>query len=488
MGDTGRPPGAVLTTPPDEIQANLQTVTSKEGDRLDGPQKMRSFAQIIDDERKNRNIIEIKITKIFSVVDGVTCKPENLTIAQVGELMFDIIKIKPEDCAGVGLYSSRYDTKEVKLKVGVDPTQYYTITPLVFLDHEVEVKKQGGAVTRVFFRNVPFCIPDEEIINLCRCYGEPVNNKVTYDRPSKESRGVAGASRSVDMRMLPGKQFENFYWMDGPLEGDQGGRITVLHQHQVKQCNHCLMREDSCPAAGSGKLCKERGTKRGEISDYMRHLKLHHNYRSLKLQYEESEFPALSSHRSINDGFGHMMENDQEEEDGLITVRDSESDEMKEKIINLEKQLSESTVIRQQQTHEIATLKANAEKYNIDLNKSGKATVTISATNFIYDAEADALQVIDSGILDTELELYCTATTNRTGKIAQMRNKVLSQVKGMERKRRQRSSSVCSVDSISSGVGVRRPRSEDGEDKKDESLVKNPRLSQSQSLLPMKTK
>ena len=143
---------------------------------------------------------------------------------------------------------------------------------------------------------------------------------------------------------------------------------------------------------------------------------------------------------------------------------------------------------RQQQTHEIATLKANADKYNIDLNKSRKAMVTISATNFIYDADADALQVIDSGILDQELELYCTATTDRTGKIAQMRNKVLSQVKGMERKRRQRTTSMCSVDSITSGVGVRRPRSEDDECKKDENLVKTPRLSQSQSLLPMKKK
>ena len=57
----------------------------------------------------------------------------------------------------------------------------------------------------MFFRNVPFCIPDEEIINPCRCYGEPVNNRVTYYRPSKESRGVAESSMCVDMRMLPGK-------------------------------------------------------------------------------------------------------------------------------------------------------------------------------------------------------------------------------------------------------------------------------------------
>ena len=40
---------------------------------------------------------------IGSRSEEVTTKPENLTIAQVGELMFDFLKIKPEVCEGVAI-------------------------------------------------------------------------------------------------------------------------------------------------------------------------------------------------------------------------------------------------------------------------------------------------------------------------------------------------------------------------------------------------
>ena len=130
-----------------------------------------------------------------------------------------------------------------------------------------------------------------------KCYGEAVNKEVIY-KASKITRGVPGSTRFVDMIFLPGKQFENFYWMEGPLDGDQGGRITVLHQGQVMQCSHCLRRADSCPGGGKGKYCKEKGTRRGEIADYMRHLKVHHKYTSLKMKFRE-EFPQLNTSTTI---------------------------------------------------------------------------------------------------------------------------------------------------------------------------------------------
>ena len=98
-----------------------------------------------------------------------------------------------------------YDTKEVKLKPGVDPTQYCTKdSPLYFKDHQVEVRPHSASSTRVTFKNVPFNIPDEEIINLCKCYGEPVDNLVQYDMPSKATRGVPGSTRFVEMKMIAG--------------------------------------------------------------------------------------------------------------------------------------------------------------------------------------------------------------------------------------------------------------------------------------------
>ena len=137
---------------------------------------------------------------------------------------------------------------------------------------------------------------------------------------------------------------------------------------------------------------------------------------------------------------------------------------------------------------EIGKLKANseAEAVKIDLNKSEAGSITVRATNFEYDEENDTLKVIDAEELNRELENHCTTEVNRGRKIDQMRNRVLSQLKGIERKRRQRDGSADSVRSVNSGVGAVRKRSEDGDDRKDD--FKTPKLchSSQQSLLPKK--
>jgi hypothetical protein len=61
----------------------------------------------------------------------------------------------------------------------------------------------------------------------------------------------------------------------------------------------------------------------------------------------------------------------------------------------------------------------------------------------------------------------------------EMRRRVLSQVKGIERVKRGRHSSVCSVRSIYSVVGTVRAKSET----EDEAVIKNPRIQS--SLLPL---
>ena len=64
-----------------------------------------------------------------------------------------------------------------------------------------------------------------------------------------------------------------------------------------------------------------------------------------------------------------------------------------------------------------------------------------------------------------------------------MRSRVLSQVKGIERSKRGRNLSVCSVRSVYSGVVTVRVRSQSDDD--EENSAKNPRLL-SQSFLPTK--
>ena len=486
MGDPVPPkPGE---PPPLQHHPGHLAATSSVGGSLGGPKQMRTFAQILADERETRNILEIKLTKICTG-DGV--KPENLSLEKIGELMFDVLKLKTDDCDRVALVTNRYDTKEVKLKPGVDPTPYLITDPITFYDHQVIVRVQSSKSVQVTFKDVPLCIPDEEIINLCKCYGEPVNNEVSY-RPSDLTRGIPGSTRFVEMILQPGKQFENYYWMEGPLDGDQGGRITVLHQGQIMQCSHCLRRSDSCPGGGKGKYCKELKTRRGEISDYMRHLKVHHNYISLKMKFKE-EFPQLSSNKTNNDGFGHMKEAVDEDNDnndgehGSKSIRPDDN----EKILLLQQQLSEANLARDQQVHEIAKLKTSINKQEesmkVGINKSNSGQINIRADNFVYDEESDTLQVLDDAALNKELEQHCTSLEkDKVEKLSQMRSRVLSQVKGIERAKIGRNSSVCSVRSVYSGVGKVRGRSESDDD--DENSSKNPRLLPQSFLPTMKQK
>ena len=272
--DKDNPPGGIV--PLDQSMKPSSTVTPSGlggGGFKAGEVKMRPFDQIVAEEKEHRNILEVKITRLQIVEEGVPKPARPLSLDDVSVLIFDVIGVNPQDCLGVALYTSRSDTKEIKLKPGVDTSPYLTRDkPISFKNHEIVVISQTANVTQVTFKNVPFNIPDEEILNLCSCYGMLVDHTVTYERPSLLSRGVMGSTRYVSMKMTPGKQFENFYLLEGPLEGDKGARITVLHTGQEKQCSHCLKRESDCAGAGVGKVCSQLGTARGLMSDYMRHL------------------------------------------------------------------------------------------------------------------------------------------------------------------------------------------------------------------------
>ena len=90
-----------------------------------------------------------------------------------------------------------------------------------FKEHYITIQKQTNNVTHVTFKHVPMNVPDKDIIDLCKVYGEPINNEVVYERPSAKTRGVQRSMRYVMMKMKQGKQFENFYCMEGLLSGDQ---------------------------------------------------------------------------------------------------------------------------------------------------------------------------------------------------------------------------------------------------------------------------
>ena len=86
-----------------------------------------------------------------------------------------------------------------------------------------------NTLTKVTFRDVPFNISDEEVIELCKCYGTSVNTRVHYERLfNTRNKVMMGGTRWVETEMRPGVCFNNFYWMEGPLPGDTGCRDTCL--------------------------------------------------------------------------------------------------------------------------------------------------------------------------------------------------------------------------------------------------------------------
>ena len=333
----------------------------------------------------------------------------------------------------------------------MDPNKYITKELISYKNHLIDVRSMSGSITRVTFKNVPFNIPDEEIINLCECYGEPINNQVSYEKASSNTRGVAGSVRYVEMNMVPGKQFENYYWMEGPLESDRGCRITVLHTGQVQQCSHCLRRADSCPGGGVGKICEKKGTAKGLISDYMKHLKLHHNYTSLKMKYQQEEYPMLSGARKIDDGFGHMVENEVEE---IVHAGSEQGDELAQKdarIADLESQLSDQNLLRQQLTEAKARLATKSK------------SVEIPQHFFEYLEETDEVKTVDESAFEKFVEKNCRARKDRDQKKLEFKNKLLDQVRVVERRRRGLSTSSAASFAWSDTSSKVRARSEEND-------------------------
>ena len=135
--------------------------------------------------------------------------------------------------------------------------------------------------------------------------------------------------------------FNNFYWMEGPLSGDQGKRVLVLHNGQIPQCSHCLRRAGNggCPAGGNGKACNLLKTPRAKMAQYMQSLREKIGYVSLKtrfLELQAKNFPSLQ-------GFDTDIVNNMEEHDVECTdILPENPIEVKDRYIsNLEKEIED---------------------------------------------------------------------------------------------------------------------------------------------------
>ena len=249
------------------------------------------------------------------------------------------------------------------LKPEVDSSKYITCEPIVYKDHEITVKKMLNDVTKVTFRNVPMYVPDEEILHLCGVYGTVVDNRVYWEKmriTTSSKKGVlTSPTRYVIMNMNNGASFNNFYWMEGPMSGDPGRRITVLHHGQRQQCFNCLRTAISgCKGAGNGRACVKANGERAKMSNYMEALKATTGYESLKSKYMRQLAKTYPSLQGEPQQFNITLSEDMEDAEQV----DSENDEKEVTLgilpINpiVEKDMEIADLLK-----EVATLKSQLE-------------------------------------------------------------------------------------------------------------------------------
>ena len=227
---------------------------------------------------------------------------------------------------------------------------------ILFKGFSVNVKKQLNNITRVTFKNVPLNVPNEDILHLCSSYGKPLDNNVYFDTLTNQR--IKGSTRFVDVELNKGASMMNYYWMEGPLSGDQGRRVLVLHNGQVSQCSHCLRKAGpgGCPAGGNGKACNLMETPRAKMLNYMQSRKAQTGYVSLKTKYMEKQarhFPSLpgfdsdiSSSMEENGEVDIVPINPIEEKDLQIAALEKNVESLKSKdieILQLKEALSKTS-------------------------------------------------------------------------------------------------------------------------------------------------
>ena len=161
-------------------------------------------------------------------------------------------------------------------------------------------------------------VPDEELLHLCGIYGTVVDNKVHWEQlriTTSTKKGVlTSPTRFVHMHLKNGASFNNFYWMEGPMPGDSGRRITVIHTGQKQQCSHCfLTAATGCKGAGNGKACMKTGMERAKMSHYMQALKTTTGYESLKVKYMRQlsrNFPNLQGEPQFDTTIPYDMDSE----------------------------------------------------------------------------------------------------------------------------------------------------------------------------------
>ena len=280
--------------------------------------------------------------------------------------------------------------------------------------------------------------------------------------------------------------------MEGPLAGDAGCRITVLHNGQVQQCSHCLRRATLCPGGGNGKACESLKTERAKMSDYMSYLKEKLGYISLKMQYLEMQFPVLGGADKHEGGFGHMEDpldidcsepNNEEIEELKIQLSDKhkiqqELVETKARL-KLEQKNVRTAKLKLEHVEKVATQRIvesiNAANFDEDSNHLAMLLATVlEKDDFQYDLDSDNVEPRAEIEFLKRIEDNCEDVPDKEEKISMVRNKVLDKMK--RTLKRDRKLSVGSVGSIDSRTSSKTRYRSNEEDSVTEQIAKHSKL------------
>ena len=185
IGSGSRPPDqgglhhsstASSTTPRDAGTPAWAGARSASGESYIG----RPYRQIIEEATSTNSsiLLQINLLKIFDK-DVPESKPMNLSELHISEQISDVLKIPLSRCIELDSQTGRYEKRELLVSPNTDITNVVTRdTTIKFRHHKIRVSALSNMTTKVTFRGVHISVPNEELIHLCKHYGDPVDGKV----------------------------------------------------------------------------------------------------------------------------------------------------------------------------------------------------------------------------------------------------------------------------------------------------------------------
>ena len=236
----GRPPTTSSTTVPSTTTSSSSAGTSAwAGARTQAgvPHIQRPYHQNIFETSSSTSNIILQI-RLFKLITPEK-KPLNISDSQLGEFLFESLKIPIAQCLALDFLTGRYDLREILVRSDTDLTIVLTYDSLfTFKDHKISISIISNQSTRVTFKEVPLSVPNDELLYLSSLHGvikDGIVHNTTVRLGGKTRVTMPSSNRWIEVRLTPSKPLRNYYWMTGPGQGEARRRVTVLQPNQEEE-------------------------------------------------------------------------------------------------------------------------------------------------------------------------------------------------------------------------------------------------------------